>query len=55
MIVNDPYWMERDDHSLGPGNFALWVNLDKPKASPFGFGVHPAPAKAKKKSKKAKP
>ncbi len=57
MIVRDPYWTERDEPSRTSSGLVFWVDLDRPKAVPFGFGVYPAPtavpkAKKRKKAKK---
>lgn len=52
MIVHDPYWMERESPTRKSAD-SLWVNLDRPNAVPFGFGIHAEP-KEKKKRKKAK-
>jgi ribosomal protein L11 methylase PrmA len=53
VIVKDPYWEERRSATQKPD--ALWVNLDKPRAFGFGFGLHPTAEQTKpKKPKKHK-
>lgn len=53
MIVRDPYWVEREKAAAPALTF--FVDLDKPKIVPFGFGVPvepPTVAKPKKKKKR---